>query len=225
VTTPTLTTQQIAAMPRVNLLPREISEGRKARQLRMALGGAVAASVVLVGAMYVMAHGSVGNAQGDLDSAQAQQSTLQAQVATYADDTALRAKRDDGVAMLQQGMANEVQWSRYLSDLSLRIPENVWVTNLSWTQNVDPVAPTSVPSDKVLTDDGLGTVTVEGVALTHDDVAAWLNSLAKEKGYVNPYFSQSQDAKIDDRVVENWTSTVQLSTDALSNRYTKPAGS
>ena len=37
------------------------------------------------------------------------------------------------------------------------------------------------------------------VGFKHDDVAVWLESLAKQKGYVNPYFSSSTEALIGTR--------------------------
>ena len=62
------------------------------------------------------------------------------------------------------------------------------------------------------------------VQFAHDDVAAWLESLAKEKGYTNPYFSSSTKAAIGSRPVVNFTSTVTVTKDAYSGRYSKPAG-
>ena len=69
-------------------------------------------------------------------------------------------------------------------------------------------------------------MTVDGVAFTHDDVAVWLDSLAKQKGYVNPYFSKSAEEFIGPRKVAKFTTTVALTPDVLSGRYAKkPAGS
>ena len=40
---------------------------------------------------------------------------------------------------------------------------------------------------------GVGAVTFDGQAMKHNDVAAWLDSLAKQKGYTQPYFTESED--------------------------------
>ena len=48
------------------------------------------------------------------------------------------------------------------------------------------------------TEPGIGTVTVSGVGFSHDDVAVWLESLAGQKGYANPYFSSSTESLIGD---------------------------
>ena len=71
---------------------------------------------------------------------------------------------------------------------------------------------------------GIGTVTFVGVGFSHDDVAVWLESLAKQKGYKDPYFSNSTEALIGTRKTVNFTSTVTLTPEALSGAYTAPAG-
>ncbi len=67
-------------------------------------------------------------------------------------------------------------------------------------------------------------MTFTGVGFAHDDVAVWLESLAKQKGYANPYFANSTEALIGTRKVVNFTSTTTLTSAALSGRYTAPAG-
>ena len=56
------------------------------------------------------------------------------------------------------------------------------------------------------------------------DVAAWLDSLANQKGYSNPYFSSSTESLIGPRTVVDFESTATLNADALSGAYTAPAG-
>jgi hypothetical protein len=71
---------------------------------------------------------------------------------------------------------------------------------------------------------GIGTVTFTGVGFSHDDVAVWLESLATQKGYANPYFSSSTETLLGTRKTVNFTSTATLTPAAYSGRYTKPAG-
>ena len=56
-------------------------------------------------------------------------------------------------------------------------------------------------------------------------MAAWLNSLAKQKGYTQPYFSDSTVDPLgtNDQAVK-FTSQVTVTEDALSKRYTEKAG-
>jgi Tfp pilus assembly protein PilN len=222
VTTPTLSTTQLAALPRVNLLPPEIAEKRRARTIQAGLGGAVALSVVGVVAGYVLAHASATHAKSQLADAQADTARLQTQVAQYAGDETLRAQLAAEQGMLTAAMGSEVQWSHYLNDLTLRIPDNVWVQQLTITEGTSG---SGQPGAQPAATNSIGSVSVTGVAFTHDDVATWLDSLAKEKGYANPYFSSSTSAYIGSRGIVKFSSTTQVTPDALSGRYTHPAGS
>lgn len=205
------------SLPRVNLLPPEIAETRRFRRIQMGLGGAVLGAVGIVALLYVAASSSVANAQTDLDAATTTHASLQAETAKYRDVTAVYARAAAAQAMLTQAMGEEVRYSQFLNDLSLSVPENVWIKNLAFTQGVAPAAVGSaVP--------GIGTVTFSGVGFKHDDVAVWLESLASQKGYTNPYFTSSTEALLGTRKTVSFTSTATLTPAAYSGRYTKPIG-
>ncbi len=207
----------LAVLPRVNLLPPEIEERRRFRRIQYGLGAGVLAAVGVVAMVYLAAAGSVDAANEELTAAQAENSRLQAESATYKDVTAVYAKAAAAQAMLTQALSDEVRYSRFLNDLSLTVPENVWVKNLTFAQ-------AAVPAAVGAAQPGVGTVTVTGVGFSHDDVAVWLESLAGQKGYANPYFSASTEALVGTKKVVNFTSTATLTSDALSGRYTTPAG-
>ena len=208
-------------LPRVNLLPPEIAESRRFRQVQLGLGAAVAASVLVVAALYVSAASSVGTAQADLDQASAEQSSIQAESAKYSDVTATYARSAAAQAMLTQAMGEEIRFSTLMNDLSLTVPENVWMKSVTFSQAAPAVTggavdPAAVP--------GVGTVAFTGVGFNHDDVAVWLESLAGQKGYANPYFSASTESLLGTRKIVTFTSTATLTPAAYSGNYTKPAG-
>ena len=209
-------------MPSVNLMPPEIAEAARFRRFQLAMGGAVVAAVAVVGLLYTQAHHGVADAQTQLDQAKSQNTALQGQLASLksVDDVykQVAAKR----LMLQTAMGGEIRWSRYLTDLSLRIPDKVWLTNVAATENVG--APTGVPAAPG-TPAGIGTVTFTGTAFSHDDVATWLETLAKERGFTDAYFSNSSESKIGEKGFVTFSSSVALDDTAKSGRYTKPAGS
>jgi Tfp pilus assembly protein PilN len=210
-------------MPRVNLMPPEIAEAAKFRRFQLAMGGAVVAAVAVVAALYVSAHSGVGTAQGQLDQAKQQNVALQSQLAQLHSVQDVYGQVSARQAMLSQAMGDEIRWSTYLNDLSLRTPDHVWLTNISAVENsTGAVSPTTAGTAASTT---IGTVTFAGVAFSHDDVATWLEALAKEKGYANPYFTNATETPIGPRTVDNFTSSVDLSSAAKSGRYTKPAGS
>ena len=208
---------QLDSLPRVNLLPPEIAETRRFRRIQVGLGGAVLGAVGIVALLYVAASSSVSSAQSDLDSANATGAQLRAETAKYNEVTAIYGRAAAAQAMLTQAMGEEVRYSRFLNDLSLSVPENVWVKNVTFAQTAAPAALGS-------TTPGIGTVTFTGVGFSHDDVAVWLESLASQKTYTNAYFTNSTEALLGKRKVVNFTSTAALTPAAYSGRYAKPAG-
>ncbi|MCA1712960.1 MAG: PilN domain-containing protein [Actinobacteria bacterium] len=213
----------LGSLPRVNLLPPEIAETRRFRRIQVGLGGAVLGAVGLVALLYVGATHSAANAQTELDSANAQNATLQADTAKYKDVTAVYARAAAAQAMLSQAMGEEVRYSQFLNDLSLTVPENVWVKNVTFTQGAGAPAAAGAAAPG-LTTPGIGTVSFSGVGFNHDDVAVWLESLASQKGYANPYFTSSTEALLGSRKTVTFTSTATLTSSAYSGRYSKPAG-
>src|SRR5438270_13910164 len=125
--------------------------------------------------------------------------------------------------MLTQAMGQEIRWSYYLTDLSLKVPDHVWLTNVTATETAGSASPTAAAATSIVPA-GIGTVTFSGTAFSHDDVASWLDGLAKERGYTNAYFTNSTKAKIGERDVVNFSSSVTLTQAALSGRYSNVEG-
>ena len=207
----------LPVLPRVNLLPPEIAETARFRRITYGLGGGLLCAVGVVALLFVAASSAVSEAGTEVETATAQNTALQAETARFADVQAVYGRAAAAQAMLTTAMGEEVRYSQYLNDLSLTVPENVWVKNVTFAQVPAPaVAGSTTP--------GIGTVTFTGVGFKHDDVAVWLDSLAKQKGYVNPYFTTSTRAPLGNRKIVNFTSTVTMTSEALSGRYTKPLG-
>jgi Tfp pilus assembly protein PilN len=221
----TQTTTRLATLPRVNLLPPEIEQQRRFRHVQAGLGGAVLASVVVVGALLVSANGQVGSAQGDLDANKAQATKLQLQADAYKEVPLVQAQVDAARAQLGLAMGQEVRWSYFLNDLSLKIPRHVWLDSMIVTQTSSAATAGVAPAVGTYPAVGIGTVTFSGRAYKHNDVAAWLNSLARQKGYSQPYFTDSTTAPLgtNDKAV-TFASQVTVTDDALSKRYTEKAG-
>ena len=229
--TQTVETAGVGTMPRVNLIPPEIAEAARFRQLQLAMGAAIAASAVLVGGLYMHEHSGVSAAQSSLDSAKAQQASLQTKLAslqtvknTFA---AVQAKQ----AVLDQAMGQEIRWSYYLNDLALKVPSNVWLNTVQASESTAPGAtstsasPTSTSASLGAVSDVIGTITFDGTGLRHDDVAKWLDALARLKGFSDPTFSKSVESAIGPRGVVAFESETNVTNEALSGRYTPKAGS
>jgi Tfp pilus assembly protein PilN len=224
----TLTATRTATTARVNLLPPEIEEERRFRRVQLGLAGAVAASVAAVAVVFLLANGQVSDAEEELSVAQARTTQLESRAAEFSQVPIVYARVDAARAQLELAMGKEIRWSFFLNDLSLKTPNRVWLTSMT-VASADPTTAVAAPAvaggaQPYLTP-GLGSVNFEGVALKHNDVAAWLDSLAKQKGYAQPYFTDSTKELIDTTEVVKFKSQVSITEDALSKRYVQKAGS
>lgn len=215
----------VGTMPvaRVNLLPPEIAEQNRARRIQAGLGVAVAASVALVALLYLMQVAKVNDAEEDLAVARRQNARLAAERAELQSVADIYASVAAKEATLRAALAQDVAWSTYLNDLMLTIPDNVWLTSMTASQNVGSRA--GRPSGTAAaTTNTIGTVAFNGIAFDHDDVATWLEVLGRQKGYANPYFSSSTETLIGTRTFYVFSSSVVLTTDALSGRVARLLG-
>ena len=206
-----------ARLPRVDLLPPEIGARRRFRRVQAGLGGGVLAAFGVVALLHTAAAGSVADAEEQVQAAGATQRTVAAEVAQYRDVTATYQRAADAQALLVAAMGEEVRYSRLLSDLSLSVPDGVWVKSLAFTQGA-----AAAPAPAATALPGIGTVTVSGVAFEHEDVAGWLESLAGQRGYTAPLLQSSTEALIGSRRIVNFATTTALSPEALSRRYATP---
>jgi Tfp pilus assembly protein PilN len=201
----------------VNLLPPEVHEARKLRKLQLTLVSGVAVVAVLLGVAYASQVQAAHSAQDDLSQVTAAGATLQTQKASYSAVPATIAAIDNAAAARETAMSQDVEWYRYLNDLSYITPKNTWLTQLAVAFTSSAAAGSTAPA-------GIATVTVTGDAMNHVDVAAWLDAVAKEHGWNNAYFSNSSIAQVDNSKVVNFSSTINVTAAALSHRYDRKAG-
>jgi Tfp pilus assembly protein PilN len=219
-----------ATSPRVNLMPPEIAEAARFRQIQALLGAGIGLAVVVVALLYLNAHNSVSSAQTELDQAVQQQASLQTKLDSLASVAQTFAAVEARQAMLSQAMGSEVRWSGVLSDLSIRMPSNVWLTGLTVTETpATAAAPASAQTlggtaPAASAPVAIGTLTFSAFGLKHDDVAAWLDAMAKEPKFSNPAFTSSTETAIGAHPAVNFSGTVTLNSTALSGRYAPPAG-
>jgi len=222
----TLTPTRLAEMPRVNLLPPEIAEAAQLKRLKVMLGALLLAAMAVVVLIYLLVSSQIGGAEDELASAQADGATLQADVATYAEVPEVLLAVDTAQANLATAMTPEIRWSFFLNDLSLTIPKT---TRLSTMTAVNEAASAQL-SGSVATDGGastalgqisMGSITFTGKSTDFNAVASWLQSLAKQKGYVEPTVQVvTKDEEADTTgTFFSVESSTQLSLEAASGRF------
>jgi Tfp pilus assembly protein PilN len=204
-------------VPRVNLLPPEIVEGRRLRRTKGVLAGSLVAVIAALGGVYALQLQTSHRAQNDLDEAQTRGVHLKAQQQKYADVPATIAAIDAAETARATAMANDVEWYRTMTNFAVTLPSNVWFTTLQLQLNAGTGA--AVPQGP-----GIGQISVTGQALDHPDVATWLDVLGRQPGVSNAYFSSSSKTKVGSKTVVTFTSTATLTDESLSHRYDRKQG-
>jgi Tfp pilus assembly protein PilN len=157
-------------MRAVNLLPRdEVVKSFEAKRgvVFGSVFGAALVTAALV-SMTISAGGTVSAKQAELDAVRAEIAAVPAPVVkdTSTDD-ALAAVKSARVGALSAALTSRVAWDRVLRQVSLVLPEDVWLTNLSAT------APTAVATDAAASG-----FTLTGSTYSQNGVARFLSRLA-----------------------------------------------
>jgi Tfp pilus assembly protein PilN len=224
----------LATMPRVDLMPPEIAENEALRRLQMGCVAAVIACGVAVGSVWWQAHSTVNDAKKNLVETQNEQSVVNAKVSKLAPVAAQFAAVENANKLVQQALGGEVRWSAQLRDLSTTIPANVWLTNMTVASGTSAPSGTTAgaassatpgTSTSAAAASGIATITFQGTAGSRYDVANWINQISGMKGYVGATFTSSQEKVLAGQVFVDFTSTVQITSDVLSGRYSNLAGS
>lgn len=216
--TTTTSSTRLATLPRVNLLPPEIQQRKQAQRIQAGLILMVVAAIGGVGFVYVNGGSAVSDAKTRLQAGQAQQTELQRTVARLQNAATVANTRDSAEASLTEAMATEVHFSEYMADLGQIIPSQTWFTNVSFGVTV-PVGSLASPNDAPA---AVGSVSFTGTVVSRKDLANWLDTAAKEPGFVDPYFTTSQERYIGTTKVADFASSVTLSSDALTKRCAQP---
>jgi Tfp pilus assembly protein PilN len=216
-----------APVPKVNLLPPEIVEGRGFVRLKRLLAAGLLVVVGSCAGAAVWAQAGVASAQEGLDAAHAQGALLQAEQAKYAQVPRILGLIDDAGAARERAMAEDVLWYGFLSDLSLTTPKGVSLQSLEMT--MDDTGATGAAADP-LTPAGLGHVTFSGKAEHFPDVATWLEAVGSVHGLDGSTLQTATRGTTGDTSggtpgggAITFTSSIQVTSKALTHRYDRKA--
>jgi Tfp pilus assembly protein PilN len=187
-------------MRAVNLLPRdEVKRSFEAKR-GVAFGAAAGAALVtvLLATMTISAGGAVGEKQAELDSLRAEIAAIPAPVVkdTSTDD-ALAAEKSARVGALSAALTTRIAWDRVLRQVSLVLPEDVWLTSLSATAPKGAAA-----ADAAASTSG---VTLAGSTYSQNGVARFLSRLSVIPDLENVRLLSSQSALVNERELVQFT--------------------
>jgi hypothetical protein len=224
---PTSTSTRVdwAPVPKVNLLPPEIIDSRRFLRLKRVLGGALVIVTAGCAGAVLWAQAGVTSAQEELDTAHARGATLQSQAAKYAMVPKVTGLIDTATTARQTAMGQDVLWYGFLSELSMTTPKGVSLVSLEVTLD-DNSGPSSALGDP-LTPSGIGHVNFSGKANHFPDVAGWIDAVGSVHGLDGSTLQTATrgDAggSTADGVPITFTSTVQVTSTALTHRYDRKA--
>lgn len=122
-------------MMRVNLLPKETLERRKAeKRIGWVAVGALGLAVVLAG-VWVFATLRTQAREDELASIQQQVSSTQAAADQLAIFETRAGELDARRATVQQALSSRVAWARLFDELSLVLPSDAWVQTVAATED------------------------------------------------------------------------------------------
>ena len=161
-------------MTQVNLLPSDVRQRLKTRQLTVLVGMVGAIVVAALLGFFVLQSHKLASANSDLAAAKATNNA-----AAGADQQPERYKvLDDQVTAqkttVQTAKSGTVEFSGVLHDLSMVIPSTVYVTGMTGNLSLGDGASTQPNSGNVI-----GTIQFQGSASDHLAVATWLTRLAQ----------------------------------------------
>ena len=212
----------IGGEPRVHLLPVEVIERKKFKELkrRLLFAGIVVLAIVLIG--YALVTFSLSTVQSQLASAQSTTAQLVAQQSKYSSVTNV----NNDIAAIQRSQqtatSQEILWAPYLLTIENSLPAgasiSVFAASIDAPLGVPVAGSTAVPLQ------GPRIATVQLTALVNQaDVPGWLNTLPTLKGFVDAT-PNSVTASNVPGAPYTVSVTIHINSDAVSNRFTKTVG-
>ncbi len=190
-------------MKRINLLPPgERDKASREQGLAYALLGLVVL-VVALGAVYLMLNRQVATKQDQVNDLQAQIQQVTAQVDALRWAEVLQQQRVSMMTTATQLLASRVDWSNILEELSLVIPDQVVLTDLTAQvpQTMQPTVGGAAASTAASTGQTSGAdLTLSGRADNHVSVASFMTRLGLMPQLANVQLMSSTESENGDYV-------------------------
>ena len=197
---------------RINLLPPEIYERQRIRRRTAAVVAVGVIVLAAVGAFYFLQVLRLNEVEDDIAAQEAENAQLRAQIGELQEIDVLIMEIESTRGLLSSLLADRVLWSGVLRDISLVIPGQAWLNGVNGQVGVPGAEGTEPAQPGAL----VGQISFNGFAFTHRDVALWLSRLEDVRGFVNPWLSNSTKTDIGTQEAVQFTSSVDLSEQALA---------
>ena len=189
-------------MQAVNLLPRDDPNRRTKTNVPVVVGVAGAVlSTALLGMMFMSASGAVHDRQQQLDTLRAELAVVPPPVQQSSAQAGLVDEQKARVAAVAIAMSGRVAWDRVLREVTLVLPEDVWLLSLA---GVSPVS--SGGAAATTSTSGVPTgFTLDGYTYSQDGVARVLSRLMVVPDLSNVQLSSSSMTKVGTQNIVQFT--------------------
>jgi hypothetical protein len=187
----------------VNLLPPEILEGHRARQVAALAAAGCAVVLALIFMFYLLQAHRLSGVEADVQTQEVANQNVQTQINALQDYATLQTAAQEQEQLLVAAYAGEVSFSRLLMDVSRVIPSDMALDSLA----IQLSTPNSGASTTTTTT-FVGTLTATGTAANVQSIATWLTRAEQVAGWANPWAS---NASLDEQTQHyTFSSTVDL---------------
>jgi Tfp pilus assembly protein PilN len=194
-------------MRAVNLLPKDDAQrGRRQQNLPALIStGLVVLVTGLVGVLYFSAKSASTAKDLELQDAKAELALLPTP-SELASETAgqrkLASERQARITALSAALSHRVAWDRVLREISLVLPDDVWLTQLAAFSPKPPTGTTPSTTAPGAVPQGF---TMAGYTYSHDAVARLITRLSVVPGLQNVWLERSLRTKLVGRYVITFT--------------------
>jgi Tfp pilus assembly protein PilN len=194
-------------MRAVNLLPRDDGRRRRTRaeQLPLIVGlGLLVVVTLALSAGFLMASQKASDKQARLDTLEGQIDILPPPPKGPTPiEAGLSGERTARVTALTTALSRRVAWDRVLRELSLVLPDDIWLTSLSARSPASPAS--AVPAPAKAPGAAPTGLTVNGYTYSHASVARLLSRLNVLPDLTNVQLQSSTLARIGTQSIVQFT--------------------
>lgn len=197
---------------RVNLLPDDVRRKGQSSRRNAGIAAGFGVLLVVIGGVWYLQVQRVDDAQLVVDDEQARLQALQGELAELEQFADLRARRDEGDALLAAALGGEASVAGILQDTASVMPPDAQMDSLSISITGQTAAGLGDQRDS------WGTMSIAGqTRLGHaPGLERFLLEFDKVAAFSDLYFSNST---VDERGVSTFTAELELGPEILTRRY------
>lgn len=164
-------------MTRIDLIPPELVEKHQARRIigLIAIGSAVIFAILIF--VYVLTLGRILIATDRVDQIAAENTKVQAHIAKLKPYNERKTVLDDRQKIVETIVADQVLWSSVLNDISMVVPNDIWLKSVK--MDIGPILSAKASASATSKTVTKPPITIVGNAFNHAAVARWLVHLGE----------------------------------------------